>query len=192
MPGECLRAAQPVMVLPHIGRSLGPATLPVPPVALHPGRPRATFPAHIVDVKRALAWIREHADEYGIDPDFIAVTGGSAGGHVALSTPSSSGLPARLMGRKFVMVCPPAHLELFSRRGLQILLDDAGFSPVRWTSFSGLGREHLRRGFQRFLLGDSPPARVAAAALAVAAELPMKLVDRAGYGIGFEVYAVAR
>ena len=114
------------------------------------------------------------------------------GGHVALSTPSSSGLPARLMGRKFVMVCPPAHLELFSRRGLQILLDDAGFSPVRWTSFSGLGREHLRRGFQRFLLGDSPPARVAAAALAVAAELPMKLVDRAGYGIGFEVYAVAR
>ena len=45
--------------------------------------PRATFPAHIIDVKRALAWIREHADEYGIDPDFIVVTGGSAGGHLA-------------------------------------------------------------------------------------------------------------
>jgi acetyl esterase/lipase len=45
--------------------------------------PRATFPAHIIDVKRALAWIREHADEYGVDPDFIVVTGGSAGGHLA-------------------------------------------------------------------------------------------------------------
>lgn len=45
--------------------------------------PRATFPAHIVDVKRALAWIREHADEYGVDPDFVVVTGGSAGGHLA-------------------------------------------------------------------------------------------------------------
>ena len=25
---------------------------------------------------------QEHADEYGIDPDFICVTGGSAGGHL--------------------------------------------------------------------------------------------------------------
>jgi acetyl esterase/lipase len=45
--------------------------------------PRATFPAHLVDVKRAIAWIREHADEYGIDPRFIVVTGGSAGAHLA-------------------------------------------------------------------------------------------------------------
>jgi acetyl esterase/lipase len=45
--------------------------------------PRATFPDHIVDVKRAIAWIREHAAEYGADPDFLCVTGGSAGGHLA-------------------------------------------------------------------------------------------------------------
>ena len=45
--------------------------------------PGATFPDHLVDLKAALAWIREHADEYGVDPRFIAVTGGSAGGHLA-------------------------------------------------------------------------------------------------------------
>ncbi len=45
--------------------------------------PQATFPDHIVDVKRAIAWIRAHAAEYGGDPDFICVTGGSAGGHLA-------------------------------------------------------------------------------------------------------------
>jgi acetyl esterase/lipase len=45
--------------------------------------PWATFPDHLVDVKRAVAWIREHADEIGADPDFIAITGGSAGGHLA-------------------------------------------------------------------------------------------------------------
>lgn len=45
--------------------------------------PRAAFPAHLVDVKRAIAWVREHADEYGVDPDFIVVTGGSAGAHLA-------------------------------------------------------------------------------------------------------------
>jgi acetyl esterase/lipase len=44
--------------------------------------PAATWPDHLVDLKRAVAWIREHADEYGVDPDFIAVTGGSAGGHL--------------------------------------------------------------------------------------------------------------
>jgi len=45
--------------------------------------PRAKFPAHIVDVKRAIAWVRENIGDYGGDPDFIAVTGGSAGGHLA-------------------------------------------------------------------------------------------------------------
>ena len=44
--------------------------------------PTVKFPGHLVDLKRALVWIREHADEYGVDPNFIAVTGGSAGGHL--------------------------------------------------------------------------------------------------------------
>ena len=45
--------------------------------------PRNTWPAHIVDVKRALAWVKQHIAEYGGDPDFIAITGGSAGGHLS-------------------------------------------------------------------------------------------------------------
>jgi acetyl esterase/lipase len=45
--------------------------------------PKAMFPDHLVDVKRAIAWIRQHGAEYGADPDFIVVTGGSAGGHLA-------------------------------------------------------------------------------------------------------------
>lgn len=44
--------------------------------------PRAVFPDHLVDCKQALAWIREHIAEYGGDPDFVVVTGGSAGGHL--------------------------------------------------------------------------------------------------------------
>lgn len=45
--------------------------------------PRATWPDQIVDCKRAVAWIRQHIAEYGGDPDFIAVSGGSAGGHLS-------------------------------------------------------------------------------------------------------------
>ena len=45
--------------------------------------PRATWPDHIVDVKRALAWVKSNIAEYGGDPGFLVVTGGSAGGHLA-------------------------------------------------------------------------------------------------------------
>jgi acetyl esterase/lipase len=45
--------------------------------------PRSTWPDHIVDVKRALAWTKQHIAEYGGDPDWIAITGGSAGGHLS-------------------------------------------------------------------------------------------------------------
>lgn len=45
--------------------------------------PRDAFPAHVIDVKKAIAWIREHIGEYGGNPDYIAITGGSAGGHLA-------------------------------------------------------------------------------------------------------------
>jgi acetyl esterase/lipase len=49
----------------------------------YPLSPVARWPEHLVALKRAVQWIRENADEYGADPSFIAVTGGSAGGHLA-------------------------------------------------------------------------------------------------------------
>jgi acetyl esterase/lipase len=45
--------------------------------------PRATWPDHIVDVKRAVAWVKANIDRYGGDPGFVAITGGSSGGHLA-------------------------------------------------------------------------------------------------------------
>jgi acetyl esterase/lipase len=45
--------------------------------------PRATWPDHIVDAKRALAWTKATIAEHGGDPDFVVMTGGSAGGHLA-------------------------------------------------------------------------------------------------------------
>lgn len=57
--------------------------------------PRHAWPAHIVDVKRAIAWVRANIAGYGGDPEFIAVTGGSAGGHLcalAALTPCDAAL----------------------------------------------------------------------------------------------------
>lgn len=44
--------------------------------------PKHKAPAHIVDVKKAIAWVRQHAHEYGGDPNFITIIGNSAGGHL--------------------------------------------------------------------------------------------------------------
>jgi acetyl esterase/lipase len=44
--------------------------------------PSATWPDHIVDVKRALAWTKANIADHGGDPGFIVITGGSAGGHL--------------------------------------------------------------------------------------------------------------
>ena len=56
--------------------------------------PKATWPDHIVDAKRAVAWVKEHIAEYGGDPAFVAVSGGSAGGHLCALLALSAGDPA--------------------------------------------------------------------------------------------------
>ena len=45
--------------------------------------PAATFPDHLIDVKKVIAWAREHGPEYGADPAIVFVAGSSAGGHLA-------------------------------------------------------------------------------------------------------------
>ncbi|MDX6276155.1 MAG: hypothetical protein QOJ72_283 [Nocardioidaceae bacterium] len=45
--------------------------------------PRYRFPTQIIDVKRAIAWVHEHIAEYGGDPSYVVITGGSAGGHLS-------------------------------------------------------------------------------------------------------------
>ena len=56
--------------------------------------PRATWPDHIVDVKRAIGWVKEHIAAFGGDPDFIAISGGSAGGHLSSLAALTPNVPA--------------------------------------------------------------------------------------------------
>jgi acetyl esterase/lipase len=45
--------------------------------------PGNLWPAHIVDAKRVLGWVKKNIANYGGDPDRVVVAGGSAGGHLA-------------------------------------------------------------------------------------------------------------
>jgi acetyl esterase/lipase len=46
-------------------------------------KPGAVFPDYLVDVKKVIAWARQHASEYGADPSVVLVAGSSAGAHLA-------------------------------------------------------------------------------------------------------------
>ena len=75
--------------------------------------PAATWPDHIVDVKRALAWVKEHIAGYGGDPGFVAISGGSAGGHLcallALTAADRSWQPGFEGADVSVQACVPLY-----------------------------------------------------------------------------------
>jgi len=45
--------------------------------------PKWRFPVHVEDVRLAMSWVKERAEEYGFDAKRMAVLGSSAGGHLA-------------------------------------------------------------------------------------------------------------
>jgi acetyl esterase/lipase len=73
--------------------------------------PKSIWPNHIVDAKRAVTWVKEHIAEYGGDPSFVAVSGGSAGGHLcallALSAGDASFQPGFEQADASVQACVP-------------------------------------------------------------------------------------
>jgi acetyl esterase/lipase len=105
--------------------------------------PRATFPDHLVDVKRALAWVRTHGSEYGADPGFVAVTGGSAGGHLAALLALTPNEPSYQPGFETVDTSVSACVPLY---GVYDFLDQHG---VR-------GRAAMRPFLQHLVMKCSP------------------------------------
>jgi len=50
----------------------------------YPLSPTATFPEHVVGVKQAVHWVKtDGVSDFGLDPERVAVAGGSAGAHLA-------------------------------------------------------------------------------------------------------------
>lgn len=55
--------------------------------------PEALYPAGLVDLNDARVWIAEHAKDFGIAPDKIAIAGGSSGGHMAALLANTANKP---------------------------------------------------------------------------------------------------
>ncbi len=53
-------------------------------IVRHGSSPRYNIPEVVDDVRRAVRYIRKNAARFGVDPERLGVTGGSAGGHLSL------------------------------------------------------------------------------------------------------------
>jgi acetyl esterase/lipase len=87
--------------------------------------PRAKFPDHLLDVKRAIKWYREHAEEHGADPDFLCVTGGSAGGHLAALVALTANVPEYQPGFEDVDTSVRAAVPFYGVYDMGTLIENA-------------------------------------------------------------------
>jgi len=94
--------------------------------------PAARWPAHIVDVKRAIAWVKREIAHHGGDPDFVALTGGSAGGHLSALAALTANDPVFQPGFEDADTSVRAAVPLY---GVYDLLDRAGDSPAQQEEF---------------------------------------------------------
>ena len=80
-------------------------------------RPAAHFPDQHVDVKRVIAWARDHAAEYGGDPARVLVAGGSAGGNLAVFAALTPSDPAFQPGFEHVDTAVLAAISFYGYYG---------------------------------------------------------------------------
>ncbi|MBI1177467.1 alpha/beta hydrolase fold domain-containing protein [bacterium] len=94
-----------------------------------------TVPRECVkDGKSAVRWIREHADELGIDPNRIAAGGGSAGGQMAAATGTTKAFEE-----------PNENRKISSRPNALVL-----FNPVFDNGPTGYGYDRVKEYWQDF------------------------------------------
>jgi acetyl esterase/lipase len=77
----------------------------------------AAFPDPLVDVKKVIAWVREHGPEYGADPDRLFVAGSSAGGHLASTAALTANDPAFQPGFESVDTGVTAAISIYGYYG---------------------------------------------------------------------------
>ncbi len=105
--------------------------------------PEIRMPEHLIDCKRALKWIRSHAQDLEIDPDAVFVTGGSAGSHLALMMALTANHP------KF----QPGFEEVNTR--IQGWVGFYGAFDMH-SAFENHHRENARRKLLEVVMGGTP------------------------------------
>jgi SAM-dependent methyltransferase len=76
------------------------------------------------------------------------------GGYFFCETPLCGDLSERLAAARSHWFCPPEHLHVFSRKGLRLLCERAGYEVIRhWSSFERNRARWLARRLRNLLIG---------------------------------------
>jgi acetyl esterase/lipase len=108
---------------------------------VHGSQPRYTVPEIVNDIHRAVRYVRHHARDFGVDPDRLGITGGSAGGHLSLmmATAGEPGNPKaedpvdRESSRVQAVACffPPTDLLNYGAPGRELIHPTDHAPPFR-------------------------------------------------------------
>lgn len=105
--------------------------------------PRHAFPAHIEDTKLAIAWVKRNIAQYGGNPDFIAITGGSAGGHLSSLAALTANKPEFQPGFEDADTTVQAAVPFYG--------------VYDWSDESGAGgAEHMKEFLTNYVLQSTP------------------------------------
>lgn len=105
--------------------------------------PSVSFPTHLEDCKRALCWIRTEGHSYGMNPGFVAVTGGSAGGHLSALMGLTGNYPELQKDYPQVDTCVQAVVPFYGAYDFLARFDDTN-------------RELFTRFIHRRIIYESP------------------------------------
>lgn len=94
----------------------------------HGSQPKFTIPEVVADIHRSVRFIRANSKDYGIDPNRIGVTGGSAGGHLALMLGTSGDLGNATSN------------DLVERESSRVQAVACLFPPTDFLNYGGEGR----------------------------------------------------
>ena len=152
--------------------------------------PMATYPAYVEDAAASVAWMKQHAGEYGVDPKRIFVAGHSAGGYLAAMVGADERWlkPYALTLHDIAGVIPMSgqmatHYTIREERGLAktaILIDEA--APLNHAGKDTPPWLVLYAEKDMSLRGDEN--RYFAAALKAAGHKQVEIREMAGYDHG--------
>lgn len=108
---------------------------------IHGSQPKYTIPEILSDMHRALRFIRFHAGKYGIDPQRIGITGGSAGGHLSLMQGMAGAAGADKPG-----LSDPAAKDPVDRVSSRVQAVACFFPPTDFLNYGQAGNEIRARG----------------------------------------------
>jgi acetyl esterase/lipase len=103
-------------------------------------RPAVTFPDHLIDAKKVIAWAREHARDYGADPSAVFVAGSSSGGQLAALAALTSNDPRYQPGFEHADTSVNAAICLHGYYGKPGSGETEPFSPL---AYQGAGAPPL-------------------------------------------------